>query len=67
MINLTLKKDVKEGVFENSLLKVNKGTVGGFSIEVEEDELNAFSSYIYKKVTDRVLDYSVLMNEITLK
>jgi hypothetical protein len=67
MINLTLKKDVKEGVFENSLLKVSKGTVGGFSIEVEEDELNAFSSYIYKKVTDRDLDYSVLMNEITLK
>lgn len=67
MINLTLKKDVKEGVFENSLLKVSKGIVGGFSIEVEEDELNAFSSYIYKKVTDRDLDYSVLMNEITLK
>jgi hypothetical protein len=67
MINLTLKKDVKEGVFENSLLKVSKGTVGGFSIEVEEDELNAFSSYIYKKVTDRDLDYSLLMNEITLK
>lgn len=67
MINLTLKKDVKEGVFKNLLLKVNKGSVGGFSIEVEEDELNAFSSYIYKRITDRDRDYSVLMNEITLK
>jgi len=33
MINLTLKKDVKEGVFKNSLLKVSKGTVGGFLLK----------------------------------
>ena len=67
MINITLKKDFKEGVFENSLLRLSKGTVGGFAIEVEEDEINAFSSYLYKKVSDRDLDYSILMNEITLK
>ena len=67
MINLTLSKDVKEGVFKNSLLKVSKGKVGGFSIEVEEEELNAFTSYIYKKVTDRDRDYSRLMYEIPLK
>ena len=67
MINLTLKKDVKEGVFKNSLLKISKGIVGGFSIEVEEEELSAITSYIYKKVTDRDLDYSRLMYEIPLK
>lgn len=67
MINLTLSKDVKEGVFKNSLLKLSKGSVGGFSIEVEEEELNAFTSYIYKEVTDRDQDYSRLIYEIPLK
>jgi hypothetical protein len=60
MKNYALSKDLKSGVFKDSSLKITKGNVGDFSIEVENPELNSVDSYLYKNENDRDSDYNEL-------
>ena len=61
MKNYALTKDLKEGVFKNLFLKISIGSVGGYSIEVEDEELNSFASYTYKVEEERDLDFNTLL------
>jgi len=60
MINQALEKDIKDLVFEDKSLLIKKGTVGGFSIEVESETYISFDSYIYKNESDRDKDFEIL-------
>ena len=62
MKNHTLTKDLKDGVFKDSSLRITKGNVGDFSIEVENPELNSVDSYLYKNESDRDVDFNELKN-----
>lgn len=62
MKNYALSKDLKSGVFKDSSLKITKGNVGDFSIEVENSELNSIDSYLYENESDRDVDFNELKN-----
>lgn len=62
MKNYALSKDLKGGVFNNRSLKISKGNVGDFSIEIFNEEFNSIDSYLYEKEIDRDSDYNELKN-----
>lgn len=48
IVNIALKNDLKEILSNPSkIASVEKGTVSGFSIEIEEKDPQSFSSYTY--------------------
>ncbi len=48
IVNIALKNDLKEILSNPSkIVSVSKGDVSGFSIEVEENDPQSFSSYTY--------------------
>ena len=58
LINNSLNNEIKD-ILENNL-KVTKGEVGGFSIEVDELVESSYSSYIYKNEEDRDSDLKTI-------
>lgn len=48
IVNIALKNDLKQILQKpNKIVSVEKGTVSGFSIEIEETDPQSFSSYTY--------------------
>jgi hypothetical protein len=64
MKNYALNNDIKSGVFNNGKLKIYRGIVGGFSIEVENEELNSIDSYMYEIEGDRDSDILELTSKM---
>ncbi len=64
MKNYALNNDIKSGLFNNNKLKIYKGSVSGFSIEVEDEEMNSVESYLYDNDSDRDVDIKELTSHI---
>lgn len=56
--NKTLERDVNSEGF--NIENCTVGSVGGFSIEYTEDEINSYTSYLYKSKEDLYHDLSLL-------
>jgi|LakMenE18May11ns_1017448.scaffolds.fasta_scaffold8495729_1 hypothetical protein len=66
MKNFALTNDWKSGVFNSGKLKIDRGTVGGCSIEVENEELSSIDSYLYDNEIDRDKDIMELTSKMLI-
>ena len=58
--------DKDRGIDFTNVKEISKGTIGGYSIEVEEISPVAFSSYIYKTEEERDRDYELCVTTLNL-